>query len=620
MEARDLQRLVLACEDNYLRELAKYAVAEGREIEAVACGARNLFGTSLEEWQAELAALLHRSPNPAGVIDHWVFSWPEGEQPTVDEAEGVIGIFLKCQGLANAPVVWGYHADTDNAHIHLQVVRLDRQTGQRLTAGDGWDIDTAHRAKAVIEAAFPHWTSEKGSLYEVREGILIERASDLVIGKADDPANWQRRRNKSDPARSQAKADRNQIDAEAIANEEATGFMSRTRVALEIAVPIVLAAPTLDAAHAALAEQGIELRRKGSGAVFMIDGKPIKASVDRRTSLAALKKQFGTHLTPCPYAVSSPGPRERWPNDARRRQYFELRRGHEEGLRAAANDARSALGGRARDQSIATAIKAAIHGAAFPSFEAWTGGAAAPDPASVIFGAMGISTISVEPKMPRVNIPAVNGFVGTRLGNRTVYRAAGQRVGPPAFVDIGHKVLVYSSTDRAAVRASLLLIAARYPNNKVAVTGGRNFQKLVLDLAQEEGIALDGKLGQRQAAASVAADRNRTPTNSPSAPPISVQRARLASPVQATSAVPSQMRRRLSAMVARLFHSVDWAAGDYWSTKQDASGFMANLPPTVRSMGELPGLPGERDAEAARKAAIERARYAASVAAASLAR
>jgi hypothetical protein len=613
-DARDLHQLARACEDDYLRDLARYAVAEGREQVPLATGALNLFGIDLEEWQAEMAALLHRSPDVVGAIDHWVFSWPEGEQPTVAEAERTISIFLRCQGLANVPAVWGYHGDTENAHLHLQVMRIDRQTGARLTGGDGWDIDTAHRAKAVIEAEFPHWTAELGSRYAVRDGVLVEKASDQVIGKADDTASWKRRRGKSDVITPEPTPESRQIDRQSIAYEEATGFMSRTRVALEVAVPTVLAAPTLDAAHAALAEQGVELRNKGSGATFIIDGKLVKASVDRRTSLAAIEKRFGTELTPCPYKIAPHRPRERWPNDPQRRTYFALRRAHDERLRAAADDARDALGGHVRDQTVATALKGAIAAAAFPAFEAWCAGAGAPDPDGIVMGALGMSAISVEALQPRTTKPIVSGFRGTRLGKRTVYRAPGQGSGPPAFVDVGHKVFVYSSTNRAAVRASLLLIAARYPDNKVAVTGDRKFQNLVLDLAEEEGINLDGALGLRQATERAARARMQTVVRPSPATAIGADAALRNAAVQAASAARAKAQR-VSAMVRRLFHSADWAVADHWTAQEVTQTIITDPRTMVRSTTELPGSPGNRDADVARQAAGQAAHRAAVVAA-----
>lgn len=249
----DLQELARLSDDRYLRDLARYAIADAREGAALATGGLNLKGATLPEWQAELAALLHRCPDAAGVIDHWIFSWPAGETPTLPEAERVIQIFMRCQGIERCKGVWGFHIDTDNPHLHLATMRIDPQSGARITAGDGWDIDAAHRAKAVIEAEYAHWKPEPGSRYLVRDGLLIEGSSSRVLGAAEDPTSWLRHRARSNSPAGIPKRDHPAIDPESLAYEAATGFMSRKRVAIEIAVPIVLQPIDL--------ENGIELAR-----------------------------------------------------------------------------------------------------------------------------------------------------------------------------------------------------------------------------------------------------------------------------------------------------------------------------------------------------------------------
>lgn len=197
---------------------------------------------------------------------------------------------------------------------------------------------------------------------------------------------------------------------------------------------------------------------------------------------------------------------------------------------------------------------------------------------------------------------------------RTVYRAPGQGSGPPAFVDVGHKVFVYSSTNRAAVRASLLLIAARYPDNKVAVTGDRKFQNLVLDLAEEEGINLDGALGLRQATERAARARMQTVVRPSPATAIGADAALRNAAVQAASAARAKAQR-VSAMVRRLFHSADWAVADHWTAQEVTQTIITDPRTMVRSTTELPGSPGNRDADVARQAAGQAAHRAAVVAA-----
>ena len=202
--------------------------------------------------------------------------------------------------------------------------------------------------------------------------------------------------------------------------------MSRKRIAIEIAVPIVLRAPTLDAAHALLAQEGIELRRERSGAAFVIDGKLVKASIDRRTSHDAIATRFNQPLNPSPYEAVQYGPRERWPADGRRRAYYAARRPHDERLLAAATDVRAGLGGRLTDGAIGAALKAAIATAGFPPFDLWHPESQLPDPAETVLSAIGFAAVSVSASTrPTSFQPALQGFRAANLSGRTVYRAVG---------------------------------------------------------------------------------------------------------------------------------------------------------------------------------------------------
>ncbi|CAN5136258.1 hypothetical protein BH11PSE5_BH11PSE5_32690 [soil metagenome] len=613
----DLQELARLSNDGYLRDLARYAVAEGREGAALASGGLNLHGVTLADWQAELAALLHRCPDAAGAIDHWVFSWPDGEKPTVLEAERVIEIFMECQGLKGCKGAWGFHVDTDNPHVHLAAVRIDPGTGARMTAGDGWDIDAAHRAKAVIEAEFAKWIPEPGSRYLVSEGLLIERASSRVVGDAADPATWARRRGKSISNPEQPARDHPAIDAQSLAYEEATGFMSRKRIAIEIAVPIVLRASTLDAAHSALADEGIELRRERSGAAFVINGINVKASIDRRTSHDAITARFSQPLTPSPYKAAQYEPRERWPDNVRRRAYYAARRLHDERLQATAADVRTGLGGQLKHDAVGAALNAAIATAGFPPFELWQPDSQLADPAEAILSAIGFVAVSVSAKIPPAVIqPALEGFRAVKLSSRTVYRHVGQPSGRPAFVDLGHKVLVYAGTDRAAVRASLLLVAARFPASRVAVTGDRAFQKLVLQIAIEEGVALDGTMGRRQA--QQIAERS-APLPPPTPTPVH-RRIPNTGRVdgERTLARRQSVEDRLLVMLGRVFHHEGWRVDEY-RTSSTKGGIPTGLPAQARSIDEMSSVM-KTAVDTRHRTAADLARRAAALAAAARSR
>jgi len=484
----DLRKLAGYGDDKYVRDLARYVIAEGRAEEVLATGKRNLFGRTLEDQQAEMLALMSRCPNPAGAIDHWVFSWAEGEEPSIDEINKTVDIFLRCQKLERCPAIWGYHGDSDNRHFHLEVLRIDRRTGKRQTAGDGWDIDTSQRAKAVIEHAFPQWKREKRSQYEVIAGVLLHKPSGTEIGPADQPHLWGKpgTRSTKPPTGSGKPADiTSQLDQKSRDYEEQTGFKSRRRLALEVAVPIALQSPSWDECHRLLAAEGITLEKTRYGANFVIDGKPVKASIDRKTSFANLKKRYASEeFVESRYKLTAAPPREIWPHDAKRREYYSAKRDHDERRRAIIGRFRDAHG-KARGVDKA-ALDAASAGASFPSFEAWASGATPADPVEAIAAGLGFAVFEVEPANASGKASArTTEFKAIRLKDRVIYCRPSDPPGRPAFIDLGDRVLVNAARDHTAVRAALLLVVQNNPGCPVAVHGDKAFKKLALESRRE---------------------------------------------------------------------------------------------------------------------------------------
>lgn len=85
------------------------------------------------------------------------------------------------------------------------------------------------------------------------------------------------------------------LSAPAAAWEVRRGERSPERVAIEVAGPLIDAAASWPALHAALAREGISYRRKGSGAVLLVGGEAVKASTYRRAALCALTGQLGPY-------------------------------------------------------------------------------------------------------------------------------------------------------------------------------------------------------------------------------------------------------------------------------------------------------------------------------------
>jgi Relaxase/Mobilisation nuclease domain/RepB DNA-primase from phage plasmid len=85
------------------------------------------------------------------------------------------------------------------------------------------------------------------------------------------------------------------LSAPAAAREVRRGERSPERVAIEVAGPLIDAAASWPALHAALAQEGIAYRRKGSGAVLLVGGVAVKASTYRKAALGALTGRLGTY-------------------------------------------------------------------------------------------------------------------------------------------------------------------------------------------------------------------------------------------------------------------------------------------------------------------------------------
>ena len=231
-------------------------------------GAVNLLNVDHEgqvQEMIDLAETAKRSPQP---VQHWIMSWREGEQPTSAQADKAAKMFLDEMGLAGHQALYGLHRDTENWHLHLAVNRVHPETEKLVTVNNGFDHEVAHRAIARIEHA-QGWQREERGLFQMREDGRVERAR---------PRDEQERK----------------PSVRARDFEERVGARSAERVAIEDGAPAIRAAGSWWEMHEALAEKGMRLERKGSGAILWIGDQPVKASsAGRDCSMSALQKRLG---------------------------------------------------------------------------------------------------------------------------------------------------------------------------------------------------------------------------------------------------------------------------------------------------------------------------------------
>ena len=225
--------------------------------------------------QAEMVALASEAVRSRNPVAHYVMSWHEGEQPSPEQVEEAVNIFLDELGLKDHQAIYALHKDTDNIHLHLAVNRVHPETLKVIKPNKGFDIEAAHKAIARIEHA-QGWQREQNGRYALLENGELGR---------EQPAQ-DKPRQPSQPRRDM---------------EQRTGEKSAERIAIEEGAPIIKKATSWRELHSQLATKGMRYEKTGSGATLFIGDVGVKASsADREASLGKLQKRLGAYEPPPP--------------------------------------------------------------------------------------------------------------------------------------------------------------------------------------------------------------------------------------------------------------------------------------------------------------------------------
>ena len=468
----------------------------------------------------DLAEMAKRSPQP---VQHWILSWREGEQPTTAQADQAVRMFLDEMGLAEHQAIYGLHRDTENWHLHLAVNRVHPETEKLATVNNGFDHEVAHRAIARIEHA-QGWQSEDRGLFRVDEDGRAERTR---------PRD-ERERKPSVRARD---------------FEERVGERSAEGVAIEDGAPAIRAARSWRDVHEALAEKGMRLEKKGSGAILWVGSQPVKASgAGRDCSMAALQKRLGEFepakdatrvatrtRAPEPITPGAPG----WAQyiEARRRYYLERSSGQErrtqqqreerqsmaarhrleradicggswKGRGPLLNATRSMLAARQagekaeqRERQKRERGEPQRDRGRFPSYEEWLH--KKDYELAQGWRHRERHPPSIEgPTFERPVSQDIRAFAARVEGWSVHYRRVGER-GAPAFTDRGKEIDIYDSKRLESVLAALQLSAQKW--SAFTVRGNERFQRMCIELAAEYGFNITNPELQK----AIAAERER---------------------------------------------------------------------------------------------------------------
>lgn len=228
--------------------------------------------------QAEMVALAMECKKSKHPIQHWVASWHEGEQPTPEQVEELLDVFLEQLGLEKHQVIAALHQDTDNIHLHIALNKVHPDTCKVVKPANGWDIEAAHRTVAIVEHR-QGWQREPNGRYVVLEDGTVAR-----VGKLDSAPS---------------------VPSRAADMENRTGQKSAARIGIEEAGELIRAAASWAELHQGLAERGMRYVKAGGGAHIYVGDQPIKASTAGHwCSLGKLTKRLGA-FEPAASAVAA---------------------------------------------------------------------------------------------------------------------------------------------------------------------------------------------------------------------------------------------------------------------------------------------------------------------------
>ena len=230
-------------------------------------GSKNFLAATVAAQKREMISLAEESIQSKMPVTHWILSWQENEQPSREQADEAVSLFLQEMGLAEHQTLYAMHKNTGNYHLHILVNRTHPYTQKVIQPHRGFDIEAAHRIIARIEHQ-QGWAPQQNARY------LVNEQGDVVKNPLRE------KRIKPTPR------------AENF--ENATGEKSAQRIAQERGHAIIQDASCWDELHAGLDAVGLRFVRKGSGAVIFVGDTAVKASsVDRNFSMSKLCKRLG---------------------------------------------------------------------------------------------------------------------------------------------------------------------------------------------------------------------------------------------------------------------------------------------------------------------------------------
>lgn len=254
--------------------LAGYVVDHGGGGERVV-GARitNCGDDDIEMALDEIARVqVQNTTSKAGKAYHLVVSFPEGERPTLEQLRDIEDHLVAAIGLEDHQRISAIHDDTDNLHVHVAVNKVHPTTYR--------NVEPFYDKRKLMSAC---------RALELKHGLAIDNH-----GLSEDPE----RKIEAGVERDQSKLRDGAAKMEAHGGRQSLTSWIADSAKSDLMTAAVEAHSWAEL-HAAFAEHGLELRRKGAGLAAGVPGTSawVKASsIDRSLSVNALKKRLGAFV------------------------------------------------------------------------------------------------------------------------------------------------------------------------------------------------------------------------------------------------------------------------------------------------------------------------------------
>lgn len=241
--------------------------------DAVYTGTRNTFSEKHWEIAEEMYSLGIMNTRCKDPVFHFVLSFREEETPSNSQIEEAMDIALKELRMENCKAIYSLHKnETGLYHIHACVCRVDPETHCAVNPGGGWAEKTLFKAARKIEVA-QGWEI-------LREDKFWDVTDDGRVVKKNRYTKQQDEKPKLSPKAQDIEAHTGEKSAQTIAIERGAGILREARSWQDL--------------HEKLSFVGMEFRKKGSGAVIVVNGVLVKASdVGRDCSLSYIEKRIG---------------------------------------------------------------------------------------------------------------------------------------------------------------------------------------------------------------------------------------------------------------------------------------------------------------------------------------